>query len=113
MFLWRLTPTPAESKVPRLLPSPRTSADVLLEEKATPASSRRGFSSIERLQPDYFRETGLNLAENSFKEVSNKSGTPHLAMATPGLPCTTVFAGTGLVTTLPAVTTAPSPISTS
>jgi hypothetical protein len=44
--------------------------------------------------------------------VSGTSGTPHLATGTAGLPWTTVIERTELVTTLPAVTTAPSPIST-
>jgi hypothetical protein len=47
--------------------------------------------------------------ENAFKEMSGVRGTPHFAMATAGLPCTTVIGGTDFVTTLPAVTTAPRP----
>src|SRR5271165_5031113 len=61
----------------------------------------------------YLWESGLSRLENSFKEVPAHNGTPHLATGTAGLPWTTVIAGTELVTTLPAVTTAPSPISTS
>ena len=56
--------------------------------------------------------SGLRRMENSIKGVSGIRGTPHLATGTAGLPWTTVIGGTELVTTLPAVTTAPSPIST-
>src|SRR5580658_8477594 len=56
--------------------------------------------------------TGFKLFEKSFNVISGPSGTPHCATGTAGFPCTTVIGGTERVTTLPAVTTAPRPITT-
>ena len=61
----------------------------------------------------FLRTMGFSRLENSFSGVLGQRGTPHVAIGTAGLPCTIVIAGTDLVTTLPAVTTAPSPICTS
>lgn len=63
---------------------------------------RRSLGSV------YFVETDFNRFENSRIEMSVHNGAPHLGIGTAGLPRTIVIAGTDLITTLPAVTTAPS-----
>lgn len=97
------------------------SAAMRVQARGTVSRTDKFMSTFNRLSTPvmvhrasiYLRETGFNRLENSFNGVSGHSGRPHLATGTAGLPWTNVIAGTGLVTTLPAVTTAPSPISTS
>src|SRR5437016_13524818 len=56
---------------------------------------------------------GRSVLENSLIDlVCSVRGTPHCATGAAGLPCTSVSGGTDCVTTLPAVTTAPRPITT-
>src|SRR6266446_4569587 len=56
---------------------------------------------------------GRSILENSLIDlVCSVRGTRHCATGAAGLPCTSVRGGTDCVTTLPAVTTAPRPITT-
>ena len=61
---------------------------------------------------DLFAAIDVSRRENAFSVMWDVRGTPHFAIATAGLPCTSVIGGTDFVTTLPAATTAPRPITT-
>src|SRR5579864_5961082 len=74
----------------------------------------RGLHELQsrRVGPAARTLSGLSPRENSFCVTAALSGTSHRATGTAGFPWTTVIGGTDRVTTLPAATTAPRPMTT-
>ena len=76
-------------------------------EEAPPLGHCRGRNDAHCRDARLVHRRGLSCRLNSLIGVFIPSGTPHRATGTAGLPCTMVRRGTDLVTTLPALTTAP------